>query len=602
MFYDDQPPKNPDSEPMDFLRSFTQTHGISSRTPSEKDLRAFCSSHPSMKPVWRFLNNLAAQKQAPSKRSSTTDSKNALMPTDADEYTENLLRPPKEKRTKGRRARCRELQDSINLLEQRVKALARDISAKSQSKVDEETKREASLTSLLAWGGYACALSQRTQTIAMMKDSFARLNAAQESAFRPDVLNKARKSMQDILIGSELLETPGEKALIMWKMRVRKDCSDKFRRAMRADDENIDLLDVCGCNANINKFICTMEQGCKPDTRDFDMESAVESVLKRLGFTRTPGLSYEGEIQKIFAERLEKEKRAREDAQSCRGATTTESDTEGKDILDIIGTDPPKLMAALRICRKHAAALDSKVKELSPYVTAYENVGGVRVALKELNESRAALIKCLAQIVSEELSRISAVKRSVVKMEGRTLIPKIQTAIGSIESFSRLSAPLYVISSLESMDWLSWTHLDGRRPLSYALVNSKSLASEVPPVDFVGWDARLVRAERGKAFQVAFSDKSLDSLVATARDTIMCCEKHDKEVVRGKWHMVLETLVEDILENGEGRMYKKVMQLHNEWQGSPGAFCLSWVTVDGLTFSQWLSCWKEKCLQSRRRV
>ena len=627
MLYNDLLLLNVDSgsnESVDFLSSFTQTYGASRtphRAPSEKELKAFCASHPSMKPVWLFLCDLMKRKQDQNSFSfpspSSSSSKRSSMTRDG------ALVPPKEKRTKSRRAHCRELRDSISLLEQKMRALSSDISAKSQSKVDEETKRETGLTSLLAWGGYTCALNQRKQTITLMKDSFAHLNAAQESTFRPGALERARRTMQDILAQSELMDMSDEKALIVWKMRTRKYCADKFRQAVHANDENKDLLDVCGCNANINKFICTLDKGCKPDTQDFSTEAATAGVLKRLGFARTPGLSYKSEVQKIFAERLEKDKRSRENLPRDDEA---KSDFDVKSVAAAAAaSDPKRLMSALRACRRYAAALDGKVKALSPYVALYEKVGGVRVVLKELNEGRAALMKGLALIVSDELARLFAVKKSVVKMESRTLIPKIQAAIGNIESFAKLGVPFFVISSLESADWLSWMRRDGggNALRSHAIASRRGLARlaaaatgggggggggrssawDVPPMDFVGWSERLAQAERRKALPLVFSDKSLVSLVNTAKDTLMCCERHDREVVRGKWRAVLEALVEDILENGEGKLYRKVMQLHNEWQTSPGAFCLSWVTVDGLTFSQWLSGWKERCLQgsSRRR-
>lgn len=410
--------------------------------------------------------------------------------------------------------------------------------------------------------------------------------------------------MQEILSQSELMETTDEKALITWKMRTRKDCSEKFKAIMHTNDENKDLLDACGCNANINKFICTLEKGYKPDTSSFSIETATNDAMKRLGFTRTPGLSYENEIQKIFAERVEKDKRIKANIQKAED--NTNNDVEGKKIVELVGSDPKKIINALKVCRRHAAILDSKVKALSPYVAMYEKVGGMRVTLKELNERRAALIKGLAQIVSDELSRLFAVKKSIVKMESKTLIPKIQAAIGNIETFSKLGVPFFVISSLENTDWSSWVRQEGRGLNSCILTNRRALARvaggsvwEVPPMDFVGWSARLMQEERSKAFPKILSDYSLDSLVDTARDTIMCCEKHDKEIVRGKWCTILEALVEDILENGERKLHKTIVQLHNEWQTSPGAFCLSWVTVDGLTFSQWLSSWKERCLQGR---
>ena len=638
MLYNDLLLMNVDSgsnESVDFLRSFTQTYGPNRtprKPPSEKELKAFCASHPSMKPVWLFLCNLMKQKQKQNSDSFSFSSPSTLPSSKrasarsfsslgrGEEGEDGALVPPKEKRTKGRRARCRELRDSINLLEQKMRALSSDISAKSQSKIDEETKRETGLTSLLAWGGYTCALNQRKQTIALMKDSFTHLNAAQESTFRPDALGRAGRTMQDILAQSELMDASDDNPLIVWKMRARKDCADKFKQAVHANDENKDLLEVCGCNANINKFICTLEKGSKPNTQNFSTEAATGNVLKRLGFARTPGLSYKNEVQKIFAERLEKDRRSKENLPHSESG----SDFDEKSILAAASSDPKQLVCSLRACRRYAAGLDAKVKALSPYVAMYEKVGGVRVALKELNESRAALIRSLALIVSDELARLFAVKKSVVKMESKTLIPKIQAAIGNIESFAKLGVPFFVISSLENADWLSWMRqdsggnggcgsglrshvLEGRRALArMAAMDSRGRrgsAWDVPPMDFVGWSERLIQAERRKAIPLVFSDQSLASLINTAKDTIMCCEKHDREVVRGKWRAVLEALVEDILENGEGKLYKKVMQLHNEWQTSPGAFCLSWVTVDGLTFSQWLSGWKERCLQgsSRRR-
>ena len=595
-----------------FLRAFNLKYGSNSRNsgkktttamtmlhsaPTEERLKAFCASNPSMKPVWSFLCDIIKQKQQQHVHSHKAIAKDDAYDKDSpkrDDWEEEEadtepLEPPKEKRTKSRKAHCRELRSSIEILEQKIQDISKGLNEKSRGKIDEEVKREAGLTSVLAWGGYARALEQRGQTLTLMKDNFLHLNAAQESMFNPELLERAKKTMYETLLGSELADSSDDKTLIVWKMRARRACSERFKQTMIGKDESKDLLEACGCNANINKFIGSLKKETAPDATRFNPEAARDELFKRLGFTRTQGLSYKSEIQKVLAERLEKDRRTNENIRLAASSGSGE-------ILDPALSEYRKVLSSLNVCKRYAAALDSKVKALSPYVALYEKAGSVRMALKELNESRAALVKGLAQIVSDELGRLLAVKKSIIKMENKTLIPKIQAAIGNIEAFSKLGAPSFVMASLEATNWLGWV-----RKNENTRIHTKSLFRPNQP-NISAWDSRLVRSEHRKVLSIVISDESLRTLVATAKEAIACCEKHDKEVVRGKWCAILELLIKEILENGEGKLYKKATQLLNDWQTSPGAFCLSWVTVDGLTFSQWLSSWKEKCLQRKRKL